>query len=108
MLMGVGNLTELTHVDSAGVNMLLLGVMSELDINYMLTTEVSSHCRRVVKEVDHARRIMHAAHEEGTPPRLIDDGMMALHDRKPFPYAYEEILELGQSHQRSQLPHSNQ
>ena len=97
MLMGVGNLTELTHVDSAGINMLLLGVMSELDINYMLTTEVSSHCRRVVKEVDHARRIMHAAHEEGTPPRLIDDGMMALHDRKPFPYAYEEILELAKA-----------
>jgi dihydropteroate synthase-like protein len=97
ILMGVGNLTELTHVDSAGVNMLLLGVMSELGIDYMLTTEVSPHCRRAVREVDVARRILHVAHEEGTPPRLIDDGLMALHERKPFPYSYDEIAELAGS-----------
>ena len=97
ILMGVGNLTELTHADSAGVNMLLLGIMSELDINYMLTTEVSPHCRRAVREADHARRILHIAREEGTPPRLIDDGLMALHERKPFPYTYEEILNLAKA-----------
>jgi dihydropteroate synthase len=97
ILMGVGNLTELTHADSAGINMLLLGIMSELKINYMLTTEVSPHCRRAVREADHARRILHTAHEDGTPPRLIDDGLMALHERKPFPYAYEEILELAKA-----------
>lgn len=97
ILMGVGNLTELTHVDTAGVNMLLLGIMSELGIDYMLTTEVSPHCRRAVREVDIARRIIHIAHEEGTPPRLIDDGLMALHERKPFPYSYDEIAELADS-----------
>jgi dihydropteroate synthase-like protein len=95
ILMGIGNLTELTHADSAGVNMLLLGIMSELDIHYMLTTEVSPHCRRAVKEADIARRILHIAHEDGTPPRLIDDSLLALHERKPFPYSYDEIKELA-------------
>lgn len=97
ILMGVGNLTELTHVDSAGVNILLLSIMSELEIDYMLTTEVSPHCRRAIREADLARRILLVAHEEGTPPRLIDDNLMALHERKPFPYSYDEIVELARA-----------
>jgi len=97
IMMGIGNMTELTHADSAGVNTVLLGIMSELRINYMLTTEVSQHCKRAVKEADLARRILYASHEDGTPPRLIDDGLMALHERKPFPYSYNEIADLAES-----------
>ena len=95
IMMGVGNLTELTHTDSAGVNTLLIGIMSELGIDFMLTTQVSPHCRRAVKEAELARRIMHAARQDGTPPRLIHDGLMALHERKPFPYSFDEIEELA-------------
>ena len=40
MMMGVGNLTELTDVDSAGVNTLLLGFCQELAIRSVLTTAV--------------------------------------------------------------------
>ena len=40
MMMGVGNLTELTDADSAGVNVLLLGFCQELGIRSVLTTEV--------------------------------------------------------------------
>lgn len=97
IMMGIGNMTELTHADSAGVNTVLLGIMSELRIDYMLTTEVSQHCKRAVKEADLARRILYAAREDGTPPRLIDDGLMALHERKPFPYSYREITDLAES-----------
>lgn len=93
ILMGTGNLSELTHADSAGVNALLLGICSELGITAILTTEVSPHCRRVVAETDLARRIMYAAREDHVPPRLIHDGLMALHERSPFPYAAEEIAE---------------
>ena len=48
MLMGVGNLTELTDVDSAGVNVLLLGFCQELGIRSVLTTEVINWCRSCV------------------------------------------------------------
>ena len=40
MLMGIGNLTELTDVDSAGVNVLLLALCEELGIRSVLTTQV--------------------------------------------------------------------
>jgi hypothetical protein len=56
-----------------------------------LTTESSRHCRTVVRESDLARRIMFAARAQNTPPRLINDGLMALHERKPFPYCLDEI-----------------
>ena len=40
MMMGVGNLTELTDADSAGINVLLAGFCQELGIRSVLTTEV--------------------------------------------------------------------
>ena len=45
MFMGVGNLTELTEADSTGINAILLGICAELEINYVLTTEVTSWAR---------------------------------------------------------------
>ena len=50
IMMGVGNLTELTHADTAGTNAILMGIISELNINQILTTEVSEHCCKAVKE----------------------------------------------------------
>ena len=61
MMMGVGNLTELTDVDSAGVNVLLLGFCQELGIRSVLTTEVINWCRSCVRELDLARRLVHHA-----------------------------------------------
>ena len=58
MMMGVGNLTELTDVDSAGVNVLLLGFCQELGIRSVLTTEVINWCRSCVRELDLARRLV--------------------------------------------------
>ena len=95
IMMGVGNLTELTHADTAGTNATLLGIMSELDIHYMLATEVSPHCRNAVREADLARRILHATRREGTPPRLVNDDLMMLHERKPYLDTLEEIRELA-------------
>ena len=41
IMMGIGNLTELTHADTVGMNALLFGLISELDIQYVLATQVS-------------------------------------------------------------------
>ena len=91
IMMGIGNLTELTHADTAGINALLLGIISELGIKYLLTTQVSEHCRCAIREADLARRIMYAARRHSSPPTNIASGLMALHERHPFPYSPDEI-----------------
>ena len=59
MLMGIGNLTELTDADSAGINTLLLGFCQELQIRSVLTTQVINWARTSVRECDLARRLVH-------------------------------------------------
>ncbi len=61
MLMGIGNLTELTAADSTGVNALLIAICQELGIRAVLTTEVIPWARGAVREIDVARRLMHYA-----------------------------------------------
>lgn len=95
IMMGVGNLTELTEADTTGLNMLLLGVMSELHITHLLTTQVSPHAAACVREIDRARRIMHAAREDNSLPKGYDSGLIIGHERKPFPYTTEEIREMA-------------
>ncbi|MFO1417948.1 MAG: DUF6513 domain-containing protein [Methylotetracoccus sp.] len=102
IMMGVGNLTELTHADTIGINATLLGLCSELGIRHILTTQVSKHARSAVREADRARRIMYAAAELNTLPKHIDDGLLALHERSPYPYDSAEINALaGQIHDPS-------
>jgi len=93
MMMGVGNITELTHADTLGMNALMLGICSELDINHILTTEVSAHACRAVKEADLARRILYTAKAQQALPKHINPGLMALHEPKPFPNTLDEIKE---------------
>jgi len=95
MMLGVGNITELTHADTAGMNAILLGMCSELNINNILATEVSQHATRAIKEADVARRIMYAAKEHDTLPKHISPDLMALHEPSPFPYQLSEIQEFA-------------
>ncbi len=82
MLMGIGNLTELTDVDSAGVNTLLLGYCQELQIGSVLTTEVISWAKSSVRECDLGRRLVHYAVEKKIPPKRLDDRLVTLRDAK--------------------------
>jgi dihydropteroate synthase-like protein len=91
MMMGVGNLTELMDADTSGVNALLFGMISELRIEYVLTTSVSTHAVNAIREADLARRLMFYAREEKTLPKNLTSGLLGLHDRKPFPYSIQEI-----------------
>ena len=59
MMMGIGNITELTDVDSAGINVLLLAICQELEIRSVLTTQVINWARSSVRECDLARRIVY-------------------------------------------------
>jgi len=95
IMMGVGNLTELTEADTTGINAILFGIISELGINAILATEVSPHARTAVREADFARRMMYAAKQEGSLPKGLDGSLLTTHARKPFPYSVEEIEELA-------------
>lgn len=96
IMMGVGNLTELTEADTTGINAMLFGMISEMDLNAVLATEVSPHCRTAVKEADMARRIMFAAKKDSSLPKGLDSSLLGMHARKPFPYNSEEIHEFYQ------------
>ena len=95
IMLGIGNLSELTHTDSLGLNTVLMGIVSELHITGILTTEVSAHCHSAVRELDRIRRVMFAAREDNTPPRHLDESLMALHERHPYPYSDTEISEFA-------------
>ncbi|MDH5357516.1 MAG: DUF6513 domain-containing protein [Gammaproteobacteria bacterium] len=95
MMMGVGNLTELTDADTSGVNAILFGIISELNINNVLTTEVSPHARTAIKQADVARRMMFSAREDNSLPRDITNELLVSHERRPFPDSSEEITALA-------------
>jgi len=95
IMMGVGNLTELTDADTGGINALLFGIISELRINNVLATEVSPHARRAIKEADSARRMMFAAREDSSLPRDFSDDLLITHERRPFPDSADDIIELA-------------
>ena len=94
IMMGIGNLTELTHADTAGMNALLFGIASELEINYALCTQVSEHCNKAIIEGNFARRIMHTTKTYSMPPKDISSKLLNLHERKPFPYSTSELKEM--------------
>jgi len=91
ILMGTGNLTELTEADTLGIQALLMGIISELRITNILTTQVSAHASRVIGEADWARRVMYAAREAGDLPQGFGETLLALHALDPFPWTTEEI-----------------
>lgn len=95
IMMGVGNLTELTDADTTGINALLFGMISEMNINAVLATSVSSHAVNAIAEADVARRVMHRAKQDNRLPRGYSNGLLGLHDRKPFSYDEAEIQEIA-------------
>ena len=96
MLMGIGNLTELTDVDSAGVNTLLLGFCQELDIRSVLTTQVIHWARTSVRECDLARRLVHHAVRQRVLPKHVEPRLVTLRDTDIQDRSPEELDRLSQ------------
>jgi dihydropteroate synthase-like protein len=95
LMMGVGNLTELTDVDSAGVNVLLLGFCQELGVRSVLTTQVINWCRSCVRELDLARRLVHYACAERVLPKHLEPDLVLLRDPKLRVHGEETLRELA-------------
>ncbi|MDA0836735.1 MAG: DUF6513 domain-containing protein [Planctomycetota bacterium] len=95
ILMGIGNLTELTDVDSSGVNITLIGICQELGIRSILTTEVINWARSSVKEVDLARRLVYYACKKGILPKHLEKNLILLRDPKLHERGEEALAELA-------------
>lgn len=95
MMMGIGNLTELTDADSAGINLLLLAICQELNIHSILTTQVINWSRSSVREIDIGRRLVHYSLNQQVPPKRISDQLVMLRDPKVIEEDLESLVELS-------------
>jgi dihydropteroate synthase-like protein len=97
MMMGIGNLTELTDCDSAGINVLLLALCEEWAIHSILTTQVIPWAQSSVRECNLGRKLVAYALRHQIPPKRIDPGLVMLRDPKVLRYDEEAIANLVQS-----------
>ncbi len=97
MMMGIGNITELTDADSAAINVVLLGFCEEVQINSVLTTQVINWSRTSVQECDIARRLVHYAVRNRIPPKHIQSKLVMLRDGKLNRFPTETFAELART-----------
>jgi dihydropteroate synthase-like protein len=95
MMMGIGNLTELTDADSAPINTLLLGFCQELGIRSVLTTQVINWARSSVKECDLARRLAYYAVKHRSLPKHVEPQLVTLRDPRLLDYGVEGLERLS-------------
>ncbi len=94
MMMGIGNLTELTAADSTGVNAVLIAISQELGVRAVLTTEVINWARGAVREIDVARRLMYHAITHKVVPKGVDDRLVTVKDPRILEFTEQELREL--------------
>jgi dihydropteroate synthase-like protein len=95
MLMGIGNLTELTDADSAPINVLLLGFCQELGIRSVLTTQVINWARTAIRECDLARRLVYYAARRRIPPKNLEPRLVVLRDPKVHEFGEQTLNQLA-------------
>lgn len=95
MMMGIGNITELTDVDSAGINVLLLAICQELGIRSVLTTQVINWARTSVKECDIARRLVYFSVNQKIPPKHLTEKLLITRDSRLMEFGEEQIANLA-------------
>ncbi len=97
MMMGIGNLTELTDVDSAGFNMMLIGFCQEVGIRSVLTTQVIHWAVSSVRECSLARTLAHHAVTHRTLPKHVEPRLITLRSGKPQVHGQEVLDDLAKA-----------
>jgi dihydropteroate synthase len=95
LMLGIGNLTELTDADSAAVNVILLGFCQEVGIRSVLTTEVINWARSSVRECDLARRLVYYAVRQRVLPKHVEPRLVMLRDPKRHVHGPEALSRLA-------------
>jgi dihydropteroate synthase-like protein len=96
MLMGLGNVTELTDADTTGIAAVMAGIIVELGIDYVLTTEVSSHAHGAIRELDLACNLMSYACHNKILPKHLNDGLLTIKDPPFGAFSEEELRAMQQ------------
>jgi dihydropteroate synthase len=97
IMMGIGNLTELTDADSAAINVVLLGFCQELGIRSVLTTQVINWARSAVRECDLARRLVYHSIRHRVLPKHLEPRLILLRDPAVLELSEEEFQRLAQT-----------
>ena len=95
MMMGIGNLTELTDADSAAINTVLLGFCEELGIRSVLTTQVINWARTCVRECDLARRLVYHSRQHRVLPKHLEPRLVMLRDPVVLESSQDELNHLA-------------
>jgi len=95
MMMGIGNITELTDADSAAINVVLLGFCQEVGIRSVLTTEVINWARSSVAECNLARKLVHYAVTQKVLPKHVEPQLVMLRDPEPLAHGNEALERLA-------------
>jgi dihydropteroate synthase-like protein len=95
MMMGIGNLTELTDADSAAINAVLLGFCEELSIRSVLTTQVIPWTRSSVRECDLARRLVYHSIRHRVLPKHLEPRLVMLRDPTVMESSQEDLEQLA-------------
>lgn len=97
IMMGIGNLTELTEVDTAGINFLLAAICQELKIHSVLATEVINWARSAIKEFDYARHLVKYSIDNKNLPKHIHYQLVMLRDAKLKELGADALKNLSQN-----------
>ncbi len=95
MMMGIGNLTELTEVDSAGINFVMAAICEELQIRSVLATEVINWGRTAVREFDLARKLVRHSLTNHVLSKHLGGQLVLLRDPKLKPLGEEGLRQLA-------------
>jgi dihydropteroate synthase-like protein len=82
MFLGAGNVTELIDADSPGVNAFITGLAAELQVNFLLTTEVSDKVTGSVRELSKSSDMMFIAKRRDSIPKEIGINLLILKESK--------------------------
>ena len=95
IMMGIGNLTELTDADSAAINTVLLGFCEELGIRSVLTTQVINWARTSVRECDLSRRLVYHSRQHRVLPKHLEPRLVMLRDSAVVESSRDELDRLA-------------
>ncbi|MEM2185173.1 MAG: dihydropteroate synthase-like protein [Candidatus Methanomethylicia archaeon] len=86
MFMGVGNVTELTDVDSVGVNALLTMLAHEIGVSMVLVVEKSVKAKGSTMEAKIASQMASIAKIKNCPPKNLGISLLILKDKRFYEF----------------------
>ncbi len=85
LLMGIGNVTELTDADSVGINAIMACIAEEIGVELLFTTEASVKTRGSVRELRIASYMAKASKIKKSPPKDLGLNLLFLKEKTAIP-----------------------